>query len=118
MSVNSFIRGVAVAGFKKVNPINYSTDVVASRTINTNDLQTLVEYNSAIAGSFTIPTDTVLGIAGNSNNFFYLFQKGVGVMSIIAGAGVTLNVPAGFPASVQYTTQYVHRVGPNTWAIK
>lgn len=96
----------------------FSTDVTLGRTILTTDLQNLLVFNSASNATFTIPTDTILGLSGNTNAYFEIYQKSTGVPSITVASGVTLSTWTGYPTSSQYVTQFVHRVGPNTWAVK
>lgn len=96
----------------------FSTDVTTGRAFATGDIGTLVVYNSASNGNFTIPNDTTLGLTGSSNATIELYQKGTGRPDVVAGAGVTLRTWAGYPTSTQYVTQTIHRVGPNEWAVK
>lgn len=96
----------------------YSTDVTAGRAIVAGDLGNVLIHNSAANGTFTIPDDTTLALAGSSNNSFDIYQKGTGITTVVAGTNVTLNVWAGYPTSSQFVTQTIHRVGVNTWAIK
>ena len=93
----------------------------AGRTLVAADLSNLVRYNSASNANFTIPTDATLGITdANANVSIELYQMGTGRLDIVADTanGVTLNKWVGYPPSVQYVTQTIHRVAPNTWAVK
>lgn len=93
----------------------------AGRTLAAADLQNLVRYNSASNANFTIPTDATLGITdANSNVSIEFYQMGTGRLDIVADTanGVTLNKWVGYPTSTQFVSQTIHRVGPNTWAVK
>ena len=96
----------------------YGAEDTVGRAIAAVDLKQLVIYNSASNGTFTIPTDAVLGLSGAVNASFEIYQKGNGVPNIVAGSGVTLVVWTGYPTSTFGVTQTVHRVGSNTWAVK
>ena len=96
----------------------YGAEDTVGRAINTADLKQLAIYNSAANGTFTIPTDAVLGLSGAVNASFEIYQRGAGVPAIVAGAGVKLVVWAGYPTSALGVTQTAHRVGANTWAVK
>lgn len=111
------INSTATGGGSASVP-NYSTDNTVGRSIASTDLQNLIIYNSASNANFSIPNDTTLAITGLVNNSFEIFQKGNGVPSIVAGAGVTLVIWAGYPTSALGVTQTAHRVGANTWAVK
>ena len=91
------------------------------RTLAAADLGNLVRYNSASNANFTIPTDATLGITdANANVSIELYQIGTGRLDIVADTanGVTLNKWVGYPTSTQFVSQTVHRVAPNTWAVK
>lgn len=91
------------------------------RTLAAADLGNLVRYNSASNANFTIPTDATLGITdANSNVSIEFYQMGTGRLDIVADTanGVTLNKWVGYPTSTQFVSQTIHRVGPNTWAVK
>lgn len=93
----------------------------AGRTLAAADLGNLVRYNSASNANFTIPTDVTLGITdANANVSIELYQIGTGRLDIVADTanGVTLNKWVGYPTSTQFVSQTIHRVAPNTWAVK
>lgn len=93
----------------------------AGRTLVAADLSNLVRYNSASNANFTIPTDATLGIIdANSNVSIELYQLGTGRLDIVADTanGVTLNKWVGYPTPTQFVSQTIHRVAPNTWAVK
>lgn len=74
-----------------------------------------IDVNSASAVQITIPNDSTGPWQGNE--MVAAYQAGVGAVSFVAGAGVTLRTPAGIAASTQYGTIAAMRVGPNEWAL-
>lgn len=100
------------------NTTTFTADVTTARAFLTSDIGKVVVYNSASNGNFSIPNDTTLGLSGSDNAEIQIYQKGTGRPDIVAGSGVTFNVWSGYPSSAQFVTQVIHRVGPNTWAVK
>ncbi len=89
--------------------------ITASDTVVAADVNGLITYNSASAGTLTIPNDATGGFS--ANEFVAAYQAGAGAVSFVAGSGVTLRSPSGVAAAVQYGTIAVQRVGPNEWAL-
>ncbi|MRT30883.1 hypothetical protein [Herbaspirillum sp. CAH-3] len=89
--------------------------ITASDTVVATDVNGLITYNSASAGTLTIPNDATGGFS--ANEFVAAYQAGAGAVSFVAGSGVTLRSPSGVAAAVQYGTIAVQRVGPNEWAL-
>ena len=106
--------GVAASSFS-------ATADTAGRPLVAGDLGKLVRYNSASNANFTIPTDATLGITDATANVqIEFYQMGTGRLDIVADTanGVTLNKWVGYPTPTQFVSQTIHRVGPNTWAVK
>lgn len=99
-------------------PTRIDVTTAGGRAITADDLGNEIAYDNAAIGTFTIPTDAVLGISGVTANSFEVYQKGTGRADIVAGADVILRTYGGYPPSSQYVTQTVTRIGANEWSIK
>lgn len=89
--------------------------VTASTTATKTDVNGLITYNSASAGTITITNDATGG--WTSNEFIAAYQAGAGTITFAAGSGVTIRSPAGVAGAVQYSTIAIQRVGANEWAL-
>ncbi|MGF2049593.1 hypothetical protein ACQUET_12965, partial [Lactococcus lactis] len=71
--------------------------ITASDTVVAADVNGLITYNSASAGTITIPNDATGGFS--ANEFVAAYQAGAGAVSFAAGSGVTLRSPSGVAAA-------------------
>lgn len=119
MPYNSIHTGQVIdQAISKVVGSGKLVNVTAGATVAASHIGKTIVFTSESDANFTIPNDTTLGLAADDNASFEIFQNGNGVPSVIGGAGVTVNTWVGYPTSAQYVTQTIHRVGPNTWAVK
>jgi hypothetical protein len=101
--MNDSLSGVAI------------TTQTVSYTFVAGDRGTIVRYNSASAGTFTIPPNSTVAFPVGVILGFRM--SGVGLLTIAAGAGVTLNTPSTMTTLVQYATGYVHQESANVWVM-
>lgn len=80
------------------------------------DAGRVVVYNSVSAGTFTIPpASSVPWVAGS---MIWVFNANTGLVTIAAGAGVTLQALfSRFSAGYQYSDLFLRYRGSNVWAL-
>ena len=102
---NADIRDIPVRGIT----------VSASRTVNTGDLDQVMDCTSGSAIAMTVPIDSTLGItSAKDRRTIAGYQGGAGALSFVADTSVTIRGTA--PAAAQYSTVGLMHVGPNEWA--
>ena len=111
------IRALALAAKTEIEALqrSYGTAETVGRALTAADLSKTILYNSAAAGSFTIPTDAVLGITGSDEARFRIVQLGTGAVSIVGASGVTNNNPTDIPPAIQFSTEVATRYGVSTY---
>lgn len=93
----------------------YGTVETVGRALNSLDIGRTILYSSAATGTFTIPTDTVLGIVGSVETVFRVVQLGTGAVSIVGNGTSINNKPADIPAAIQFSTEVATRYGVQTY---
>jgi hypothetical protein len=87
----------------------------ASYTAASTDAGTVVEMNSASALNFTVPPNS--SVAYDIGTVIMIFQLGAGQVTLVAGAGVTLDTPSSLTTRVQYSTASVRKRATNEWVV-
>lgn len=77
------------------------------------DRGTIVRYNSTSAGTFTIPPNS--SVAFPVGVVIGFRQVNTGGLTVVGGAGVTVNSPSTLTSLVQWATGYVHQESANVW---
>lgn len=90
------------------------TSQTTSYTYVAGDRFTIVRYNSASSGVFTIPNNSTVAFPVGVMLGFR--QVGTGALTIAGAGGVILNIPAGL-SIVQWSTGWVHQELPNVWVM-
>lgn len=111
---NQAAGSITAADIRQINDSVSALPIASIRTSGytyvATDHGTLVEYNSASPGTFTVPaniflTSSVIGFRSIST----------GQLTIAAGAGLTLNVPATLGLTpVQWATGFIHFLSTTT----
>ena len=95
---------------KADNPNNETADY----TLNITDENKTIWMNSASVNTLTIPTDISVNFA--INTIVMVMMEGVGITSVTAVAGVTLNgINGGSGVLTQYSGCTLVKRGANTW---
>ena len=89
--------------------INTQTD---NYTLVASDKTKLVRMNKGTAVNLTVPPDTF-----NVGDVVSAVQSGAGQVTLVAGAGVTLNSAAGLKTASQYSVVELLMVSANTWLV-
>jgi hypothetical protein len=85
-------------------------------TLAATDLGTVVEMNSATAVTVTIPPSGQVGFPVGA--VISVAQMGIGVVTLVAGGGVTMLSAAGANVSAgQYTTMVLRQRALNVWVV-
>ena len=90
-------------------------DATTSRTISTNDKNSILKFTNSGAVTVSVPQDSDenLGIGFQ----FTVMQYGTGTVTVVAGTGATLNVPTSAATSAQYASIHVIKTSANTFTI-
>lgn len=92
-------------------PIN--TQTVASYHLALSDAGTYLRMNVASANSVTVDPDSVTSFPVGT--FLTIRQAGVGITTIVAGAGVTITTPSSLVLRTQNSTVQLIKIAANTW---
>jgi hypothetical protein len=94
--------------------VNLSTSrtVTGDTTVGATDLNNEIVYNSASAGTITLPAGNALG--ATIDDAVYVYIKGAGIPTF-AWTGGTVRVPVGTPNPVQYGYMAVKWSPDNEW---
>jgi hypothetical protein len=88
----------------------------SSYTFALADAQTQVQSTSASAVNFTVPPNSSVSFPVDS--WIEVLQYGAGQVTIVAGAGVTLDEPAGLVHThQQYSAIRLHKIATNEWVL-
>ena len=93
----------------------YGTVETIGRALNSLDIGRTILYSSGATGTFTIPTDAVLGVVGSVETVFRVVQLGTGAVSIVGNGTSINNKPTDIPAAIQFSTEVSTRYGANTY---
>lgn len=119
--------GITKASFVCIEPIVVATSVPITVTDQTGttytfaltDGQTMVEYNNAAAGTFTIPPHS--SVAFPVGTYIREFQGGAGPLTIAPGAGVTLLYAAnvyGATSRSKNSVLQITQVSTDVWLLE
>lgn len=98
---------------RKVGDIHVET---GAYTFVGTDAGKTVEYNSASAGSFSIPSVATAGWV--RNQWVYLCQRGAGVLTVVALAGVTLHARGdAFRLNGQWAEAMLRMTATDEWVL-
>jgi len=88
-----------------------------SYTLVLSDSGEVVEMNSASATTVTVPPNS--SVAFPIGTLVEVYRMGAGTVTLVAGSGVTLTVPAGSPLTlrVQGSTVGLRKRATNEWVI-
>lgn len=92
---------------------NIITDLTTARTFALTDKDKYIIFNNAGATTATIPPNSTVAFPIGSE--IEVFMLGAGVVTVTAGAGVTLQTVAGIPTMAQYEGFKLKKVGTDTW---
>lgn len=103
-----------VAGFE---PLNRTIDVkTGAYTLVLGDAVKCIHFNHATtAASFTIPPNST--VAFPVGTYIEFTNINVADLTLAAGAGVTLNSPAGLKLTDQYATAAIRKTATDTWIV-
>lgn len=93
----------------------YTSSQASSYTFVLADRGTMVEYNSASAGTFTIPTNA--SVQYDINTIISFRQVGAGQLTLAAPGGGTLNTPTSLTTRAQWSEGKIHKRATDTWVI-
>lgn len=99
------------------NPIStIATNVrTASYTLVLSDQSKLIEYNSTVKGTFTIPTND--SVAFPIGTYIVFLQINTGQILIVGDAGVTVTATPGFATRERWSMATLIKRGTNSWVI-
>ena len=106
------VGGVPVAGAAIVGITDYSA---ASNTLALGDALNLVRVNYATSCTLTIPPNS--SVAFPLYTCIPIKQHGAGQLTLVAGAGVTLNTPWSLIARAQHSILSVFQESTNVWTV-
>jgi hypothetical protein len=90
-----------------------TNDQTASYTLALTDADQVVRYNSASAGTITVPPNS--SVAFPVGTIVEVRQIGAGALTVAAGVGVTINAPFGLFINRQHASGRLHKTATNTW---
>lgn len=92
---------------------------VASYVVTSADCDdaTWLDMNVAGANTITINNDATLSLAANQYPTILWRQVGAGIITLTAGAGVTLRTSSTLTSRVQYSCGGITRTGVNEWTV-
>ena len=90
------------------------TSKTTGYTLASGDQNTIIEYNSASAGTITIPADTSFWTIGQRME---LLQVAAGQITIAGGAGVTVNGTPGLKTRTQWSGATIIKRAANTFVV-
>ena len=108
-------KKVATKEIAKFGYQDIVTETTAARTLSNSDVGAWVRFTSGSAITLTVPPNSsVAFIIGTSINGV---QAGAGQISVVAGAGVTINKPTGYNAKTraQGAAFCLIKVATDTW---
>lgn len=79
------------------------------------DANCLIKMNSASARTVTVPPNS--SVAFPIGTTIAVEREGAGTVTLVAGAGVTLNTPGGLAVAAQYGTVTAVKTATDTWVI-
>lgn len=85
----------------------------SSYTLSLSDQSKVIEYNSASAGTITIPSDSSVNFP--TGTYIVVLQTGTGQATISPSAGVTLNYTPGNKTRVQWSMATLIKRGSDLW---
>ena len=106
------VGGVPVAGAAIVGITDYSA---ASNTLALGDALNLVRVNYATSCTLTVPPNS--SVAFPLYTCIPIKQHGAGQLTLVAGAGVTLNTPWSLIARAQHSIFSVFQESTNVWTV-
>jgi len=90
--------------------------VTSSTTLVLGDSSNAVEYNSSSAGNITIPPNSSVNFDLGAQ--MIIRGIGTGVVSIVAGSGVTLQAEGGLvTTAAQYGAMTIYQSSLDVWAV-
>lgn len=92
-----------------------ATTQAANYTLALADAGTCVEGTKATAQTVTIPPHS--GVAFAVGDVVEVCQMGVGQVTLVAGAGVTLRTPASLTTRAQYSTVSIRQRVQDEWVV-
>lgn len=87
----------------------------ASYTIVLTDQSKLIEYNSASAGTITVPANA--SVAFPIGTYMVIMQTGAGQITISPSSGVTLNYTPGNKTRTQWSMATLIKRSTDTWVV-
>ncbi len=87
----------------------------ASYTISLVDKETIIEYNSTSAGTFTLPLNSSAAIPVGSSIRFHCV--GTGQLTVAGAGGVTVQSSNGLKSRAQYAVIVATKRATDTWII-
>jgi len=90
------------------------TSKTASYTLASGDQNTIIEYNSASAGTFTIPTDNSFWTVGQRME---VLQVAAGQITIAGSSGVTVNGTPGLKTRTQWSGATIIKRASNVFVV-
>jgi len=110
--------GATVSGTWPTQTVAITGSTINAQTVSytavLGDNQNLVTINDASANNFTVPPNS--SVAFPVGAVLTVSQLGAGQITLVAGAGVTINSPGGsLTARAQYSTVFLTKLATNTW---
>lgn len=114
---NLSVTGTATIGGTLVYHIsNYQPTIATNNyTVILSDDGKMLEANSTLANTVTIPTDATTNFTIGS--IITVLQIGVGQTSIVGASGVTVNGTPGLKLRAQWSSVQVIKRAANTWVV-
>ena len=98
-----------------LNVIKLISEDTTSRTLSLADLGGYIRTTSVAATQITVPTNAMAAIPIGGQ--YHIRQTGIGLVEIVAAAGVTINTPSTLLSAGQGATVTLVKVGTNEWDI-
>lgn len=93
-----------------------NAQAAAAYTLQSTDVSQYLRLNNAGAVALTVPPNSAVPIAIGDEIPFE--QAGAGIVTVAAGAGVTVNSRGGIMTTAgQFAVAMLKKVGPDTWTL-
>lgn len=99
----------------EISNVAVSTQTDTSYTFAATDAATYVRFNNASAISATVPPASLVPFAIGAQ--ITVEQQGAGTLTLVAGAGVTINSPSTLALAHQFAVATLIKVGNNEWTL-
>lgn len=114
LSTTAFGRALLTAATRiDVAAFPIVTESTTARTLGLADAQTYIRTTNAAAVNITVPPQA--SVAWVASTEIIIFVAGTGQVTLVAGAGVTINTPESLKSAKRFSTLTLKRVAADVW---